>query len=803
MNQNITRIIEQYLQGELNEADKLDFEERLAKNENLQAEVALQKNIQEGVKRASQRVDIQNIAKKYHYSKLLKWGGASLGVVILIVGGILSLSPSKKDSNLGLDTSVSESIRANIPDAKLIDNLTTQLFSIPKEGTIVLSKEGILISAPKGAFLENGKIYNGEAILKLQEALDATSIVKSGLSTMSGDRLLETQGMFSFEAFTPNGERLDVNPEVGVYMQIPVEEYKEGMQLFDGVKLADGSIDWQNPEPLAKIPVSAKMSELDFFPVGYEKHLDVIKWSKSKKKRDSLYLSFEENSSYSIETEKEYDGMRLFESKCTTCHMIDKDGTGPKLRNVRQKWEHAGNPKEAIITWVQDFEKAMKLYQYARKVASYSPVASNKFPDLSAEQITSIFDYIDGTPYDSELSSLDDLNGLTDSTNTIETEGVFQAKDKAMLAPKYILPSSVLAFWKSKFNNTNLATRDFEKRMRAIHSTCSNAVLRKYTKQLSKPISQIDKEVVAMGYSTFEQFALENVGAVNPNNPHLKALEDFYQKGIAALKDKAKRNARKEQKRRNKWDKKVNKSRTEETTRKYKRESEALLEEFDFNMRNVKKQIGKTVGLTIYHSPQGTIKNIDAYVWEATVNRTSMDMIDPISSKRVKVTYNDFSIEFPNADKYIKLYAYLFPHQLNSYQRISRTNGKFDYPLNDDIIYDIGIVGITEDGYEYFQKQTFNGGELGTIEMKKVTEKQLDASIKQLNGKRISKPMRIKDEMDWLFLERKDYLEQKQRKNMRQFRREVMTILFPCYSASQPSTENIQEIVKEENNPSK
>ena len=90
---------------------------------------------------------------------------------------------------------------------------------------------------------------------------------------MSGDRLLETQGMFGVAGFTPEGKSLDFNPKVGVYVQTPVDEYKDKMQLFDGVKKADGSIDWQNPKPMEKLPVPVDMSELDFYPEGYEDHL--------------------------------------------------------------------------------------------------------------------------------------------------------------------------------------------------------------------------------------------------------------------------------------------------------------------------------------------------------------------------------------------------------------------------------------------------------------------------------------------------------------------------------------------------
>ncbi len=36
------------------------------------------------------------------------------------------------------------------------------------------------------------------------------------------------------------------------------------------------------------------------------------------------------------------DGEQLFKSRCNTCHMIDKNSTGPKLKGVKQKWTDAG-----------------------------------------------------------------------------------------------------------------------------------------------------------------------------------------------------------------------------------------------------------------------------------------------------------------------------------------------------------------------------------------------------------------------------------------------------------------------------
>ena len=46
------------------------------------------------------------------------------------------------------------------------------------------------------------------------------------------------------------------------------------------------------------------------------------------------------------------DGAGLFKSRCNTCHMIDKNSTGPKLQGVKQKWTDAGEG-ELLYKWVQ------------------------------------------------------------------------------------------------------------------------------------------------------------------------------------------------------------------------------------------------------------------------------------------------------------------------------------------------------------------------------------------------------------------------------------------------------------------
>tara|TARA_R110002072_G_scaffold232309_3_gene389756 strand:- start:30420 stop:31766 length:1347 start_codon:yes stop_codon:yes gene_type:complete len=88
-------------------------------------------------------------------------------------------------------------------------------------------------------------------------------------------------------------------------------------------------------------------------------------------------------------------GEDLFKVKCATCHQVFKDGTGPKLFGVRQKWEDGGALEGSIIQWVNNFEAAKAADPYAVSVSSYSGTDMNKFPDLSEDQINSIFDWVD------------------------------------------------------------------------------------------------------------------------------------------------------------------------------------------------------------------------------------------------------------------------------------------------------------------------------------------------------------------------------------------------------------------------
>lgn len=92
------------------------------------------------------------------------------------------------------------------------------------------------------------------------------------------------------------------------------------------------------------------------------------------------------------------EGEALFKARCATCHQAHKDGTGPKLYEVRQKWENGGAKPGSLNQWVKNWQVAAANDPYAQQVAAWAPTAMSLFPDLTDDQINGIFDYVDATP---------------------------------------------------------------------------------------------------------------------------------------------------------------------------------------------------------------------------------------------------------------------------------------------------------------------------------------------------------------------------------------------------------------------
>ncbi len=767
MEKNWNQLIERYLNNELSAEGKTAFEAELQQNKALRKELELHQLTIEVIQRNSLRTLVKQSGKWYHLKKMAVTGSIILGIVAILTTVIYLIAIQiKQSSNNQTIEGIEQTMLETMEKHLAFDNIPAQYFAFTGASDVFLSKTGVLLSLTEQSFLLNGQPYSGEAVIQWQEAQTSSDFAKAGLSTKAGNELLETQGMFSLNAFTPDGKKLELSKN-GAYIQVPVDEVKEGMKLFEGVSQPNGDVDWQNPVELERLPKPKNMSEMDLYPLKYEPKLNELKWHTDKKKRDSLYLSFEDNTSINMvesivenqtsapsnendsnktdsfpkikQNYRKPNGELLFTNKCATCHSPHKERTGPKLQGVRSKWIEGGAKEGSIYQWVRDWEKAANKDPYTEGIMKLKPTSMWKFPNLSDEEIDAIFDYVD-------------------------------------TQERIIPPSKVLAIWSEKFNNTNLATQDFEDRMRLIHETCDEALLDLYTKNLNELLWKLDERAVAMGYPQFQQFANQRVGKITIDDTHQKNLNVFYEKSIQEIRKMGQQNFEEALRKERKWDNELQNERSKEIVRKGMRESQNLEEEYNFNHKNVRKQLGFTAGFRM----TSNIGNIDKYVREATIARKTTEIENPFTGEKGKITYDPVAAEVKNANEYGKLYLYLFSKEINSYQRLDFENGKLDYSLNGDMNYSAMIVGINEKGYFCHQINVVRAGDLGIITLEETSEEEFDRRISTMNNTRVEKPMTLTDELRWLFKEKANYEVQKQRKKEAEFRAMIRPTVFPC-----------------------
>ena len=91
----------------------------------------------------------------------------------------------------------------------------------------------------------------------------------------------------------------------------------------------------------------------------------------------------------------EINGQALFKSKCNTCHIIDRNSTGPMLKGVSAKWEDAGE-SDLLYEWVKNPAELIASGKSAMALAIKNYSGSGMpAQQVSQEEIDAIFAYID------------------------------------------------------------------------------------------------------------------------------------------------------------------------------------------------------------------------------------------------------------------------------------------------------------------------------------------------------------------------------------------------------------------------
>ena len=84
-------------------------------------------------------------------------------------------------------------------------------------------------------------------------------------------------------------------------------------------------------------------------------------------------------------------GKQLFYEKCASCHMINKEMTGPALRGVESRWPD----KEKLYAFIRNSQEIIAKDKYARELwLQFNQTLMLSHPDLTDSQIDQILGYI-------------------------------------------------------------------------------------------------------------------------------------------------------------------------------------------------------------------------------------------------------------------------------------------------------------------------------------------------------------------------------------------------------------------------
>lgn len=128
-----------------------------------------------------------------------------------------------------------EQVSTIAPQVKFID---------PGENHIVKGKEGTQVIIPKNGFVRADGTEAINVRVEIREYYSVASCLKSKISTMCGDKILESGGMVEIKAFDENDREMlisgDNTPKISFKNEA---EKQEGMQLFYGV-VENGIMNW-------------------------------------------------------------------------------------------------------------------------------------------------------------------------------------------------------------------------------------------------------------------------------------------------------------------------------------------------------------------------------------------------------------------------------------------------------------------------------------------------------------------------------------------------------------------------------
>lgn len=413
---------------------------------------------------------------------------------------------------------------------------------------------------------------------------------------------------------------------------------------------------------------------------------------------------------------------------------------------------------------------------YAVKLAAEYKSAGvmSAFPDLKEDDIECIISYMDSPGFGFGKKMPGNSDTTTVSFHPVTVRGID--------------PASVKAFWNKDYNNTILATREFEKRMRVIHTTCKQAVLDLYIKNLDKNLWQIDEMASKLLDGDlkrkFQDFARLKNGKVKSDARQVAYLTKYYNKKYEAAKRILKNNL--EAQRKLEYAKEVLKETVE--GKAFQRQEKLLKEEIELNTKEVYKQLGinpvkqEMAGKEFIKPPVYTA-SVSSFGWKNIDRLTEERQTFTISEngKTAKITYDLVLVKLKEPQRFDRVMAYLLPDKLSSFMKMKEVDNVFEEQLNKNIHYNLLIVGYEHDDICYFTQPDIKKGLIENIVLSKIHKKDFDQRINGLfSNYSAGIETDFRNEMLSVYQDVQEVRDKVSARKINGIRAELYHVVFPC-----------------------
>ncbi len=738
--------IEHYLDGELSPDEKAAFEQQMTGDPGLREEVRLQQDILDGIVRAGFRDKIQQAKRRYQWKHRFFKGGA-LGIVILSVVLVWQLWPVKGHQQV-VSSRQAASTRQTASNLQAGSGqpVTNQVTPAGTAKDTIGGLGKAAVDTPAKGISPAAPLTEAEKNLPAQTfRIDALQ-----------DTVIETKG--------------------GMVLSIPAGTFQQedGQAVTGGIELVVREA--LDPASIIRAGLTS-LSEGQLLESGGMFSVDASKDGKALKidPANGIYAE--------IPTDTVKSGMQLY--------------TGNKLADGTIDWVKPRSLEHDLVAvdirsldfYPPRYLDSLRWWGYDSRDKRFTDSLYYSFAQFFAAQ------GVGDAPGQAVITEEEKTDtAIRDAAMPRDTAGF------SPVLPCGINPAKIKAIWNEQFQNTLLATREFEERMPWIHRSENGAILDLYVKHLDKPLSAIDSIAATLltGRKNkslrdkFRSFYSRHDGRVKNGSRQFAKLKEYYELKERVFTEAIARTERGFRAKQAELDKVASGLAQTHAIDSIVRVDRNFSEEFALNLASVCKQLGCNEQIVrqpparMFYRVQLNLTgwcNIDRAVAAATMQQTTVVLTDDQTGKKAVISYLNLSIQVVKPEAYDRIYVYLLPDKLSSFIRLSGSNGDFTGKLNDLMKYDLVCVAYKQEQAFYHYQATIGSGDHPSVTLDSIGKAELDRRLNLAGSMRQAAD--LQRENAYFRFEITDEARQKNVAKVWALQCTVMRLLFPCMLSSE------------------